>query len=352
MTTTTTQQDESRQWLKRMLQAARESGATLLDPHWRGWNAKYAFACSHGHTWTRIGTNVIHSGRARCPVCQGMERLSALHQVAQKAGSVCLDTEWRGSDAYYHFRCSQGHDWKRKADKFWGTGANCPHCAYVKSGKKKLRRDGLERLHQAASARGGQCLSDTYAGGYHRYRFRCGEGHEWDAEGNEVLRGAWCLKCSHRQKSKDYLDQHGLERLRQAARERGGECLSNAYAGQALKYRFRCAKGHEWEATGQRILRGAWCLKCAYEGKRLGIEAAHQAAAARGGLCLSTEYRNSVTKLSWQCDRGHAWQAPLGKIRQGHWCPQCAHMAMISNRKSKARMRYGASPRHTVDPTQ
>lgn len=101
MISTTTQQDESHQWLERLRQAARETGATLLDSHWLGWNGKYTFACSHGHTWTRCGTNFIHHGRALCPVCKGMDRLSALHQAAQKAGSVCLDTEWRGKDAYY-----------------------------------------------------------------------------------------------------------------------------------------------------------------------------------------------------------------------------------------------------------
>ena len=272
-----------------------------------------------------------------------MALLQAAYQAAQQAGSVGLDTEWRGSQASYRFRCDQGHIWQRRGDRL-STNARCPHCSRQKC-DSRLRQDGLEQLHRAAAERQGQCLSDTYTGGSHRYRFRCSEGHEWDSEGNEILRGSWCLKCSHLQKSKNYLDQHGLERLQRAARERGGECLSDTYVGQAAKYRFRCAKGHAWESNGQRILRGAWCRKCADEGRRLDIDAAHQAAAAKGGLCLSTAYLNSAAKLTWQCDRGHVWQAALGPIRQGHWCPECANMARISNRKSKARLRYQASAR-------
>ena len=40
-------------------------------------------------------------------------------------------------------------------------------------------------------------------------------------------------------------------------------------------------------------------------------------------------------------DRGHQWQAVLASVRYlGTWCPQCKHMSIITNRKSKARAKY------------
>ncbi|MCW7536722.1 hypothetical protein OOT46_02490 [Aquabacterium sp. A7-Y] len=132
----------------------------------------------------------------------------------------------------------------------------------------------------------------------------------------------------------------GLQRLRQRAASNGGECLAGEYLGTQARYRFRCAKGHEWETTGNKVLLGAWCQPCTFDAKRLSIDDAHAAARARGGLCLSDRYVNVSVKLHWRCDRGHEWDAPFSTIRAGHWCRQCANLAMISNGNSKARLRY------------
>jgi hypothetical protein len=135
------------------------------------------------------------------------------------------------------------------------------------------------------------------------------------------------------------------------AEERGGLCLSNAYTGVSTYYRFRCADGHEWEATAKKVKEGRWCPECAILKSRLGIELAQQTAKERGGECLSTEYVNSAKKLTWMCHRGHVWPATYGHIRKGCWCPVCANMDKLSNRKSRARRRYeaiGATPSPTT----
>ncbi len=72
---------------------------------------------------------------------------------------------------------------------------------------------------------------------------------------------------------------------------------------------------------------------------RLRLEEALRVAAERGGQCLSTSYLNTAVKMHWVCHRGHSWHAPFATIRAGHWCPECAN---LSNRKSKARLRYKA----------
>ncbi len=44
----------------------------------------------------------------------------------------------------------------------------------------------------------------------------------------------------------------------------------------------------------------------------------------RSGQLLSYEYKNSHSKLLWQCKSGHQWQAVGYSIKGGTWCPICA----------------------------
>ena len=113
-----------------------------------------------------------------------------------------------------------------------------------------------------------------------------------------------------------------------AAREKGGVCLADAYVGSAEKYPFRCAVGHEWVAIASQIWLGRWCRQCTGLKLRQTIDDMRALAAARGGLCLSTEYQGRRTKLTWQCHRGHVWESRPINISAGTWCPQCA----ITNR--------------------
>ena len=57
---------------------------------------------------------------------------------------------------------------------------------------------------------------------------------------------------------------------------------------------------------------------------KLTIEQMHALAKERGGVCLSTVYVNSYTKLRWRCSEGHEWEAtPSNVKRLDSWCPAC-----------------------------
>jgi hypothetical protein len=221
-------------------------------------------------------------------------------------------------------------------------GAWCGICANARKRTQYRLADGLERLQQAAKAKG-VCLSETCEGSKGYHRFRCDKGHEWRTRGALVLRGGWCLACADQDKSERLLLPDGLKRLQEVATAKGGVCLSEAYLGHKHRHRFRCQQGHEWETVAASVLNDSWCLICAHVNRRLGLEAAQAAAQARGGQCLSETYVGTEVKMSWMCDRGHVWQTRFGQIRRGQWCPDCAHMAQITSRRSKARRRYEAA---------
>jgi len=56
----------------------------------------------------------------------------------------------------------------------------------------------------------------------------------------------------------------------------------------------------------------------------------------RGGQCLSNTYTVPGTKLRWKCAFGHEWEATPVLIRAGHWCPECAPPPWDYDTKAKA----------------
>ena len=52
----------------------------------------------------------------------------------------------------------------------------------------------------------------------------------------------------------------------------------------------------------------------------------------RGGRWLSKEYINNITKLKWECAKGHRWWTTPMNIWKGAWCPECGR---TKNRNTK-----------------
>jgi hypothetical protein len=176
----------------------------------------------------------------------------------------------------------------------------------------------LEEMRELARARGGECLSQAFTNIHTKLRWRCAEGHEWGATPASVKHlNSWCPKCAG-------LARLTIEEVREFARERGGECLSTEYVNNRTRLRWRCAQGHEWESTYDNIQTGKWCPECGGV-KRLTLEDAKRIAVERGGECLSAKFKNAKSKLRWRCSKGHVWDAALGHVKNsGSWCPVCA----------------------------
>lgn len=132
--------------------------------------------------------------------------------------------------------------------------------------------------------------------------------------------------------------------MRRVARERGGKCLSPHYMTAPTKLQWRCAKGHEWLATGCNVIGGreTWCARCSRKQPHT-IEGLQEIAARRGGNLLSTTYRNITTNLRWRCAAGHEWEAIAKSVVRGTWCRRCAGKEphTLAEMKALARSRGG-----------
>ena len=332
--------------LARLRQRTEREGVRCLSTEWTGEAGPYLFECRQGHRWQRSAA----SSSPRCPQCgvqagalarRDPNGLARLQQAAEARGGLCLSEVYTTTTARYRFRCAEGHEWETRG-RLVIDGAWCAPCAHarLRAAHKPPDQQGLARLQAAAQAKGGTCLDAVFRGGHEKHRFRCAQGHEWLTLGAVVLQGGWCRRCASAERGARLRREDGLRQLQALAAERGGQCLSTEYKGISHPVRLRCAQGHEWEVKAESPLRGKWCRFCVADANRLSIADAHAAAAARGGQCLSQTYVDVRTRLQWTCDRGHVWLANLNNVRNGTWCPQCAHMAQISKRNSKARLKY------------
>jgi hypothetical protein len=108
----------------------------------------------------------------------------------------------------------------------------------------------IEEMKQIAQDRGGECLSDEYVNTMTNLKWRCKDGHVWEArplnikrgkDGHvwearplNIKRGGWCPYCSHRVKLT-------LAEMKELAKSKGGECLSDVYVNTNTKLKWRFA---------------------------------------------------------------------------------------------------------------
>lgn len=237
--------------LDRLRRRVEASGWQCLSDTWAGRTARYRFACARGHVFERIAAPLLYRNlhAAECAACEQEDlRGRFLGTVAGRRGEV-VGGPFTGLQARYRLRCAAGHEWNAQGRKVM-EGHWCPVCA------------------REVTARGGRCLAADYTVGRRSYAFECAQGHRWEAEGHEILRRSWCPVCARSEQNAARLDPQGLGHLRAAAQAKGGQCLTADYRRQAATYRFRCASGHEWQTTGQNVLNGTWCRRCAGEARR------------------------------------------------------------------------------------
>jgi len=279
---------------------------------------KVRLRCAEGHTWTAVPGSIT-SGRW-CPICAVATRIrmrqaaafAALQAAVRAHRGRVLTRRWTSAKAPMRFRCARGHAWSRSASEVM-SGSWCSIC--------RATRRSIDPAHELAAARGGHCLSRSYANPATKLRWRCRLGHEWHATFDNVRQGRWCPHCRGTVRGR-------LETMRALARERGGECLSLAYRNADQRLRWRCAHGHAWRAKPADVVKGSWCPTCAKAiGSRPKLTLADLRATARerGGRCLAEVYVNNKRPVSWECARGHRWNASPNRVRQGSWCPTCAH---------------------------
>jgi len=181
--------------------------------------------------------------------------------------------------------------------------------------------DTLTELQQFAIEKGGKCLSNGYYGSQVNLMWECGMGHRWQAVPNRIKQGSWCPYCAGTIKMT-------IQQMRELAQKRQGKCLSEKYINNNTALLWECKKGHQFESRPDNVKGGTWCPTCGIkdraDAQRSNISEMQSIAKNRKGKCISTEYKSTHSKLTWECEFGHQWKAVPSAVRRGSWCPICS----------------------------
>ena len=101
-----------------------------------------------------------------------------------------------------------------------------------------MKKLTLEECKEFAKNKNGECLSDVYIGCKTNMKWKCHNGHEWEARFDDIKNSkSWCPKCQ----------KLSLEDCKQFAKNKGGECLSDKYINNDTNMKWKCHNNHEWE---------------------------------------------------------------------------------------------------------
>ena len=287
-------------------------GGDCLSTEYKTNKIKLKWSCSENHEWEANFGNILKGHW--CPYCTHSipKTLQQCQEFAISKGGECLSTEYKNSKTKMKWKCKEGHEWDTCFNAVNIGGTWCKICAY-----KVLNRGlccmTLQQCQEFAISKGGECLSAEYKNNRTKMKWKCKEGHVWDAcvDGIKTARN-WCKACSG-------TGLITIEDCRTYALSKGGKCLSTEYKPNK-KIRWKCHNNHEWDVWFNRSST-SWCREC----NRITIQDCQEIALLRKGQCLSTEFENCHKKMKWKCNKGHIWDAALKHIKyDSTWCPNCS----------------------------
>ncbi|CAK0868027.1 unnamed protein product [Prorocentrum cordatum] len=173
---------------------AKSRGGKCLSTRYINSKEPMVWECAIGHKWTAKLGNVRNKA-TWCPSCaKPTLSLHDARQLAASRGGRCLSSQYVSSRGYLQWQCALGHTWRAQFANVKYAGSWCPTCAQE---KKVSRTQMLEVARNVARARAGYCLGSGYINNKAQMRWRCREGHEWQASLNNIKdAGSWCPECA------------------------------------------------------------------------------------------------------------------------------------------------------------
>lgn len=268
------------------------------------------WCCSIGHTWNARYHDI--QGGNSCPYCSGRTRKT--EEDYRNLASI-LGFEWLGpklvnTHAKTMWRCSQGHCIKTTFTSLQ-QGKGCKYC----TGKaKKTPQD----YHAIAKQRGFRWLEEPIINRTTKTRWKCTEGHIWEASFSSIQRGSGCPHCvGLARKTPHHYHVLGYGR--------GFKWLGPDVPNVTHKTNWLCQNGHEFEASYNYIQQGIGCITCS--GLQQKSPADYQnLASSRGFTWLGPEVSNVGSKTEWKCSNNHKWFATYDSLRSGSGCPECQNI--------------------------
>lgn len=391
---------------------ARERGGRCLSARYLGLKTHLDWRCAEGHEWKASPGSILHGTWCPKCNGSPIYSIDDMQELAASRGGKCLSSQYIRSQSKLQWTCAVGHKWEAVPASIvagrWcpecgrGLGERiCRAFFEQKFGRpfpnsrpkwlldqlgRPMELDGYcEELKLAFEHHGQQHyrvvgwnlsptsrrLAEIQARDHLRQELckragvrlvtipsvgsitRLGDLEKFIT--GELRRIGVILPKGYNTTLVDYAAAHRKARIsrqlamcREHAKTMGGSCTAVEYRTAREKIGWRCANGHEWQASPDNVLRaGTWCPKCKSQVLRKAfshtINTMRKIARKRGGRCLSTNYENARSVLEWQCGRGHTWHSAASNVLCGSWCPECAGNARgtLDSMRRLAETRHG-----------
>lgn len=175
---------------------AAKRGGELTQPYINN-KTKLHLKCKKGHEWAALPSNVKRG--TWCRKCISEERttprhnnLLRAHEVAEKRGGRCFETENLNVTATHRWECNKGHKWRAILINVL-RGTWCVAC--VREERKGNVEGNTAQAHRIAAAQGGKCLSNEVPTIRSFVNMECKAGHTWSPVFYSIQRGNWCPHC-------------------------------------------------------------------------------------------------------------------------------------------------------------
>ncbi len=169
------------------------------------------------------------------------------------------------------------------------------------------------------------------AGSHKMVGWKCGLGHEWEAEVQKRTSGSGCPVCAGRNVLAGFNDLATVNP--EIAAQADGWDPTTVTSWARKKVGWKCGLGHQWEAAVSSRSRGSGCPVCSGQAVLAGFndlatinpEIASQA----DGWDPSAITAGSGKMVGWKCGLGHQWEAVVAKRTSVDFCPVCSGQAVL-----------------------
>lgn len=182
-----------------MQKLAKKRGGECLSEQYVNDSTHLEWKCERGHTWRATPSNIKQKKWCpKCAIerraASRRKSIEELQEIARSRGGQCLSENYKGTHKPHEWECAYGHHWKASPANIKSRGSWCPKCSRLDG--QKHRRLGIEKMQDVAREKGGVCISNHYNNINRKLWWRCANGHRWDATPANILSGKWCPKCS------------------------------------------------------------------------------------------------------------------------------------------------------------
>jgi len=172
-------------------------------------------------------------------------------------------------------------------------------------------------------------ISKLYKNCMTKLKFICPEGHSFDMTFNNFQQGRRCPICAN--KYNGNLQRLSINHIKNEIKSiaAGYKLLSTEYKNTNTKLKFMCPKNHKFWMTFSNFKAGHRCAKCAGN-KKLTIEYIREQVPLinEGYKLLSLKYKGSGKKYTFQCNNNHIYKASWDNFKQGKKCPECRKLSV------------------------